>query len=600
MLQDHVDEGSSSTAPLPSSPGFGQATRDSPNERNGTNNGEGRNANDAGDAAHLVLPDHITPLSTTIALDDLKVLALKKALEFPPRDVINDIIRSFVCYVYPLLPAIRLDDFLAAMEGEPGKTISPLLFQAVLLAGAAFTDFSHSQHSSFQGSIDAQKILFSRSKLLFDMEVDTNPVVMIQALLLMTYWHSQLNDTKGRTYWLRIALSLAADIGLHNPDLQHQDVEEYNFRRRLWSCCLIRTQLICIGERRQVVMPRAESGRCTLTFDQWNGGALSRAIDACSAVSHTREQMDKLGWILVQQIELCGIIQDTLDTLYELSGLRKVALSDSIMMLIPRTKDTGSLVIALDDRLREWYKNASRIGLFDNQHDDHGSVVPVHSAMVEMLYFTALSLVHRPLMVQKRQQETATEAMRLFASETLRSSACRIVEIGRNLELHGRIAHLPPVATAIFIAAGIQHLKDAMSPNLARCRSGSVYLGQTLAIFRLLGGRYNHVNAAIEFFSRIQHLEHFDHSLEWEDRVQPKNSSKPGLERHGVNNDIEIGPGLSTSLTAQTSQNTTSSLEGETEENFVQNNDTLDQFWDQSPLTPSLDAFTDIIFGTRF
>jgi hypothetical protein len=470
------------------------------------------------DPGQLHLPAYITPLSTTINSDDLQVLVQRDALVFPPPDIINEIIRSFLCYVYPLLPIIRLDDFLAAIERESGKTISSLLFQAVLLAGAVFTDFSHSQHPSFQRSKDAQKLLFGRVKLLYDMEVEPNPVTVVQSLLLMTYWHSQLNDIQGRVHWLRIALSLATEIGLHNSDLQYEELEENNFRRRLWSCCIIRSALISIGERRQIVLPCTVSGPPILSSEHWNSTSLLQALDSYS-VSDTREQVEMLGCILIQKVELCRIILHILDALYELSGLRRDTSSNSIMVLIPKTKATGSLVIALDEKLREWHENASQLGLFDRQQGDHGSIVPVHAAILEMLYLTALSAVHRPLMLQQRQWETATEAVRVFSSATLRSSACRITEIGRDLEADKRISYLPPVATAMFIAATIQHLKDAMSPNLEYCQSGSLYLGHVLRIFRLLTDRYNHVHSAIDFISRVQNGEHFDHSLEWEDRV---------------------------------------------------------------------------------
>ncbi|KAJ9611688.1 hypothetical protein H2200_004872 [Cladophialophora chaetospira] len=515
----HVDEGNSDPARLSSSPLLRSLAGDEDLEHIAVNDEVSHS-----DPAHIHLPAYITPLPKTIDLENLQVLVQMNALAFPPAELANDMIQSFICYVYPLLPILRLDDFLAAIEGEHGKTISPLLFQAVLFAGAVFTDFSHSQHPSFRQCKDAQKLLFSRVKLLYDMEVETNPLIMIQSLLLMTYWHSQLNDTKGRVYWLRIALSLATEIGLHNSDLQYGEPEEDNLRRRLWCCCLIRSQLISIGERRQVVLPCA--AEINLSFEQWNGGSLSQALDAYS-VTHTRQQMDILGCIFIQEVKLCGIIRHILDTLYELSGVRKVPSSDSIMMLIPKAKATGPLVIALDETLREWYKNASQSGAFDCQHGDHDSIVSVHSATLEMLYHTALSAVHRPLMLQQRQHGPATEAMREFSSTTLRSSACRITEIGRDLEIQNEISHLPPVATAIFIAASIQHLKDAMSPNLEKCQSGSFYLGHTLRIFRLLVDRYNHVNTAIEFISRAQNGEHFDHSVEWEDRVDPNRGSQP-------------------------------------------------------------------------
>jgi hypothetical protein len=466
------------------------------------------------DLRQLQLPAYITPLSMDIPPDDLHVLMLKNALTFPPMGIANDIIRSFFCYVYPLLPIVRLDTFLAAIQGESGATISPLLFQAVLLAGAVFTDFSRSQHPDFQQSKDVQRLLYGRVKVIFDMDVETNPIVMIQSLLLMTYWHSKLNDAKGRVYWLRIAISLATDIGLNNADLQRDQPKEDAFRRQLWCCCLIRTQLIAIGERRQVELPTAVANDAHVSVARWDSNQLSQALNAYS-VPYTGQQLDMLGMSYVQQVKLCQIIQHILDVLYELSGVKTDTPSDSIMLLIPNTRAARSTVVTLDERLREWYKNASQSGVFNRGSGDLDVIFSTHSATLEMLYFTALLAVHRPLMLQQPQQSSAAEALHEFSSTTLRSSASQITEIGRDLDIHHRICHLPPVATTMFMAASIQHLRDAMSTNLERCHSGSLYLGQTLRIFRLLGDRYNHVNTAIDFISRLQNGDHFDHSVAW-------------------------------------------------------------------------------------
>lgn len=511
--QDHVSGEGTKTLRVTSDDILETTTPDF--ETRAVNNGV-----DANSSVQLHLPAYITPLSSDIDPGNLQFLVQRDALAFPPPDIVDDLIQMFVCYVYPLLPIVRLDTFLDALEGKEGNTISPLPFQAILLAGAVFADFSKSRHPSFQQSKEVQKMLFGRAKLLYDMEVESDPVTVVQSCLLMTYWHSQLNDIQGRVHWLRIALSLATEAGLHDSNLQYEDPEENAFRRQLWNCCIIRTSLICIGERRQVSLPQAASNHYNLSSQQWNGIALSRALDRYS-IDHTREQLEMLRTLFTREVELCRIIQHTLETLYELSGVRPNDSGIPMMVLIPKTEATGSLVMALDEKLRAWHKQISGLGLFERQRHHIDSIVPLHSAVLEMLYYTALSTVHRPMMLQQRPVDTATEALRVFSAATLRSSACRITEIGRDLELENRIAYLPPVATAMFIAASLQHLQDAMSQNLDDCRTGSLYLGQVLRIFRLLTERYNHVNGAIEYISRIQNGERFDHALEWEERVNP-------------------------------------------------------------------------------
>ncbi|KPI34993.1 Cutinase transcription factor 1 beta [Cyphellophora attinorum] len=446
--------------------------------------------------------------------------------------MVDEIVRSFLCYVYPLLPILRLDTFLSALEGKPGHTISPLLFQAVLLAGAVFVDFSGFRHAGYQQCKDVQRTLFGRAKALYDMEVEVNPVTVVQSLLLMTYWHSRLNDFQGRVHWLRIAISLATEAGLHNSNLRYEDPAENDFRRRLWSCCIIRSSLVCIGERRQALVPQAVLCFHDPNLLKWDDTSLSRALEYYS-VAHLRQQLELFGTLFFQEVELCREIQHVLHTLYEFSGVRVSEPGIPIMTLIPKTEAMGSLVISLDERLRMWHGQALQLGLFERRHNPFGSLVSLHSAVLEMLYYTSLSTVHRPMMLRQWQTDTATEALRRFSSSTLRSSACRITDIARDLEVNHEISLLPPVGTAMFIAASLQHLQDSMSTNLDECRSGSLYLGQVLRIFRLLTERYNHVNTAIEYIARVQNGngEQFDHYLEWEERVSPTGR----WETHRVN-----------------------------------------------------------------
>jgi hypothetical protein len=470
----------------------------------------------------LHLPAYITPVSTGVGSDSLRILVQQDALAFPPPHIVDEIIRSFLCYVYPLLPILRLDTFLDALEGKPGHAISPLLFQAVLLAGAVFVDFSGFQHEGFQQCKDVQRTLFGRAKALYDMEVEVNPVTVVQSLLLMTYWHSRLNDFQGRVHWLRIAISLATEAGLHNPDLQYEEPAENHFRRRLWSCCIIRSSLVCIGERRQALVPQAVLCHHDPDLLKGDDVSLSRALESYS-VAYTQQDLVDFGKLFLQELELCRNIQHILHTLYEFSGVRVSEPGIPIMTLIPKAEAMGSSVVSLDEKLRIWHGQASQLGAFEQRQGPFGSIVSLHSAVLEMLYYTSLSTVHRPMMLRQGQTDTATEALRRFSSSALRSSACRITEIARDLEINNQISFLPPVGTAMFIAASLQHLQDSMSTNLDECRSGSLYLGQVLRVFRLLTERYNHVNTAIEYIARVQNGngEQFDHSLEWEERVSP-------------------------------------------------------------------------------
>ena len=101
--------------------------------------------------------------------------------------MIDDLLRSFVSYVYPLLPIVDLESFLGAVNGISRDTISIVIFQAVMFAGSTFADLTRLQHEGLQGHTDARKVSFHRVKLLYEMVVEIDPTAMVQVLPLINY-----------------------------------------------------------------------------------------------------------------------------------------------------------------------------------------------------------------------------------------------------------------------------------------------------------------------------------------------------------------------------------------------------------------------------
>ena len=81
----------------------------------------------------------------------------------------DELLRAYICYVHPLLPLLDLEDFLKAIDGGDGSnTISLILFQAVMFAGASFVDMSHLESEGFQYRKQARKAFFTRVRVGHD------------------------------------------------------------------------------------------------------------------------------------------------------------------------------------------------------------------------------------------------------------------------------------------------------------------------------------------------------------------------------------------------------------------------------------------------
>ena len=171
-----------------------------------------------------------------------RVLDLQQALEMPSRRAVREsLIESFWTYCYPWDPTVEK----AELVGSPPERLSPLLLQAVFLAG--------SRASSASTTIATPEQYYSRAKTLFYLNQEEDPITLIKAVSLL-HWYNphgpERVSTDTATFWCRTAVNLAQQMGLHRT---HRRVQDESLRRRVWWSLVVR-QLAFTEES------------CTLTF----------------------------------------------------------------------------------------------------------------------------------------------------------------------------------------------------------------------------------------------------------------------------------------------------------------------------------------------
>jgi hypothetical protein len=111
------------------------------------------------------LPPYIRPPSREFSADDLELLHRRGAFSIPEDELRDQLLRSFILYVYPYLPVVDLQDFLNAVEGNGGPQISLLLFQAVMFAGTAFVDAQFLTQAGFPDRRAARVYFYNKIKV---------------------------------------------------------------------------------------------------------------------------------------------------------------------------------------------------------------------------------------------------------------------------------------------------------------------------------------------------------------------------------------------------------------------------------------------------
>ena len=99
--------------------------------------------------------------------DDVHHIWKKDALSIPETALRNELMRCYIDYVYPYMPAIELHKFLHIVDqnnGEDGK-ISLLLFQAIMFAGTAFADRTLLKTAGYMSHKAARKAFYQKVRV---------------------------------------------------------------------------------------------------------------------------------------------------------------------------------------------------------------------------------------------------------------------------------------------------------------------------------------------------------------------------------------------------------------------------------------------------
>lgn len=174
--------------------------------------------------------------TTGLSEVDLRALNLHKAFDLPPRATRESLIDKYMQLCSPWMPIVER----SWLEESGGEPVSILLLQAVFLAGSRVTSNTLVHASSEE--------FYRRARALFFYNYEKNILFTIVALCLLQWWNptgpEQIStDTSG--FWVRIAVGMAYQAGLHReqPQLNKKD---QMYRRRLWWTLVVSLSIYLI------------------------------------------------------------------------------------------------------------------------------------------------------------------------------------------------------------------------------------------------------------------------------------------------------------------------------------------------------------------
>ncbi|EXJ55283.1 hypothetical protein A1O7_08210 [Cladophialophora yegresii CBS 114405] len=193
-----------------------------------------------------------------LAVEDVAYACnVKHILTFPPLDVCDILMASFVRHflpAYPVVDRMQLRDTYSNFRR--GTILSPLLMHSIFFAACQYTPECTLQKAGFKKRSIAQRYFHSRATLLYSLNCEKDQLVLLQSLIFMSPWWTDYSEEKDIRFWTTCACNLAFSMGLHKaiPSTSTPPSQRRSLWRRIFWTLFIRDQNLAVGLARPPVI----------------------------------------------------------------------------------------------------------------------------------------------------------------------------------------------------------------------------------------------------------------------------------------------------------------------------------------------------------
>ncbi|PLB37670.1 transcription factor domain-containing protein [Aspergillus candidus] len=420
-------------------------------------------------------PRFLKPLPSRIAAEDLEFLRFRGVLSIPESELRNELLRCYVKWVHSFIPVINLQEFLRCVaENDPNGNISLLLFQAVMFVATAFIDLKHLQAAGYSSRKQARNAFYTPLRLLYSLDCEDDRIVILQTLLLMTYWCDLMNHPNRDIWdWIGICNIQAHSIGLNRDpsSAPNMDQKTKRLRVRLWWSLYARDRLIAMGLRRPTQVNEGTSNVPLLRLEDFDFEPYHPAV---VELFHCRQLEDsshqkRLATMFIEKTKLCQSIGRVLFAQYSPSQRQFGMTHRTTIALVPRQASESELA-RCSQRLESWLnslpKDAQFIPATRPNSEDGEDVLLLHGAMLRMLYHTTISALHRPwAFTPTKDDNKARHDLANTARTKMHDAAVGITQIIQGLNRLNLTRFLPQSGVTVITPAAVAHLASTMSDN---------------------------------------------------------------------------------------------------------------------------------------
>lgn len=147
-----------------------------------------------------------------------------------PPSVVQSLIGAYFRWFHPCFAVVDEEDVWSQYHAG---TLSPLLLQAIVFIGVLHCEEATIQQLGLGNRHRVKYIFYNRAKDIYDVELETRKITVIQALFLMSFWRAGALLEKDARHWIGCAITLAQSKALHRS-AGKANTPTLRLQKRLW------------------------------------------------------------------------------------------------------------------------------------------------------------------------------------------------------------------------------------------------------------------------------------------------------------------------------------------------------------------------------
>lgn len=324
----------------------------------------------------------------------------------------------------------------------------------------------------------AQSLAISdlRIQVLYDFDYESNRLMLVQCLCLMTYWHDTADGQKDIWHWIGVAVSMGHTIDLQrDPEGRGFSPAECRLRKRVYWSCFIRDRLIALATRKPTKIWEEDSDVPMLEESDFEIKVLPESNTVISqdcAVMRDTEVQRQLALMCIAKAKLCQSIGHIMKAQYAPSidelNKRQSTLSNTLLLPYAPLNDLNSREV-LNAELERWKDTLPeeceyRI-LTDEDTQPENKSLAVHRTLLHMMYHAALFALHRPWAALQDPTDPTLQEIKEESTEGVRTAAMSITGISYGLHEYNLGKLLPAVSVILLVPAAVSHIDRLNCPE---------------------------------------------------------------------------------------------------------------------------------------